>query len=194
MRLILNDLFEHISQIFRDISSAQNLLTLFVDNGALLIHDIIVAEDLLTRIEVAGFQLLLGVLDGVGERLGLQRQIVLYTQRFHKVLDTFTAKDAQKIVFQTQEKPGCTGIALTPCTATQLVVDAACFMAFGADNIQATDVAYLLPFRHDTGLVFGEQLRIPPTCFQNLRIQSIGMSIGFYDKFLNTSRIFHGCL
>ena len=46
------------------------------------------------------------------------------------------AEDPHQIVFQRQEEFRAPGIALTAGTAAQLVVDAARFMAFGADDVE----------------------------------------------------------
>ena len=46
------------------------------------------------------------------------------------------AENAHQIVFERQEENRRAGIALTARTAAQLIIDAARFMAFGADDEQ----------------------------------------------------------
>ena len=46
-------------------------------------------------------------------------------------------ENAHQIVLQAQEELRCAGVALTARTAAKLVIDAAAFVSFGADNVEA---------------------------------------------------------
>ena len=59
----------------------------------------------------------------------------------HEALDAVTAENAHQIVLEAQIEAGCTGVALTACTAAQLVVDTAALVALGADDEQAARIA-----------------------------------------------------
>ena len=61
------------------------------------------------------------------------------------------AEDAHQIVLQRQEEFGGAGIALAAGAAAQLVVDAAAFMALGADHIEAAGGQRLLLVGGDFG-------------------------------------------
>ena len=65
-------------------------------------------------------------------------------ERFHHALDALRAEQPHEVIFQRKIEAGGTGIALTAGTAAQLIVDAAAFMAFGAENVQAAQFAHAL--------------------------------------------------
>ena len=106
---------------------------LFVDHLALVVHHIVVFDDLLAHVVIARFDLLLRGLDGFGEpasmpasprrRRGWNRII-----RENSVSGT---ENPQQIVFEAQVEARQAGIALTTRAAAQLVVDAAAFVALG---------------------------------------------------------------
>ena len=52
------------------------------------------------------------------------------------------AEDPHQIVFQRQEELRAAGVALTAGTAAQLVVDAARFMALGADDVEPAGLGH----------------------------------------------------
>ena len=74
--------------------------------------------------------------------------IVLHAQLIHNAGDVVAAKEAHQIVLQTQEELGRAGVALTSATTTQLVIDAAAFMALGANDMQAAQLGHALA-QHD---------------------------------------------
>jgi hypothetical protein len=61
------------------------------------------------------------------------------------------AEDAHQVVLQRQEELRVAGVALTAGTAAQLVVDAAAFVALGADHVEAAGVQRLLLQLFDLG-------------------------------------------
>ena len=64
-------------------------------------------------------------------------------------LDALGAEDAHQVVFQGQEELGRPGVALATGAAAQLVIDAAAFVAFGAQDKEAAGGDHLfLLFRH----------------------------------------------
>jgi len=63
------------------------------------------------------------------------------------LFDALAAEDAHQIVFQREEKTRRAGIALASGAATELIVNAAGFMALGAEDVQAAE--------RDDFIVFG---------------------------------------
>ena len=59
--------------------------------------------------------------------------------------DAVRAEQAHQIVFERDEKVRGTGIALARATAAQLAVDAAGFVALGADHVQAAEFGHARP-------------------------------------------------
>ncbi len=68
----------------------------------------------------------------------------LHAQFLHKVFNRVCRKNPEQIVFHRQVKARISRIALTPCTATQLIVDASGLMTLRANNMQAAGGEYLI--------------------------------------------------
>ena len=124
---------------------------LLEDHPALVVQHIVIFQDVLADLEVAGFDLLLGLFQGLvdpGMGDGLAR---LQPQLGEDGVHALRAEDAHQVVLQRQEEFGGAGIALAARTAAQLVVDAAAFMALGADHIEAAGGQRLLLVGGDFG-------------------------------------------
>ena len=145
-------------QLVTDVLTVQHHLALFVDDLALLVHDVVVLQHLFTDGKVGGFQLLLGALDGVGNELVLDGHILFQAQAVHQVLHALTAEDAHQVIFQAEEEARSTGVALTAGTAAQLVVDTAALVALGTDDEQAAGLAHSSSFALDFRLKLFAQL------------------------------------
>ena len=61
----------------------------------------------------------------------------LHPQLGQDRIQPFRSEDPHQVIFQRQEEGRPTRVALTARTAAQLIVDAAAFMAFGAQNKEA---------------------------------------------------------
>ncbi len=61
--------------------------------------------------------------------------------RFRIVLDPLAGEDPHQVVFQREVEAAAAGVALPAAAAAQLEVDAAGFVPFGADDVQAADAA-----------------------------------------------------
>jgi hypothetical protein len=129
---------------------------LFVDDLALVVHHVVVFDDLLADVVVARLDLLLRLLNGLGQPLGADRlaigQIAVHHAREHRV----RPEDAQQIVLKAEVELRQARIALTARTAAQLVVDAAAFVALGADHAEAAGGKHLLLLGIDLGLDGGD--------------------------------------
>ena len=100
------------------------------------------------------FHALLGVFDGLGHHAVLDGLAFLHAQLFHESGNAFRTEDAHEVVFQRQIEAGGTGVALTTGAAAQLIVDAAAFMAFRTENVQAAEFLHALA-EHDVGAAAG---------------------------------------
>ena len=72
----------------------------------------------------------------------LQGVVIVDAEAFHHALDLVAAEHAHQVVFQRQVEAARTRVALAGGAAAQLVVDAAGFVAFGADDVQAAEFAH----------------------------------------------------
>ena len=134
---VVHDLGDVVGQVL----AVQNLVTLGVDDLALLVHDVIVLKDALTHGEVDALDLVLGALDGLGDDLVLDGHVVAHVggdHHFGDAVHLVAAEQAHEVVLERQVELGLARIALTTGAAAQLVVDTTGLMALGADDGQAT--------------------------------------------------------
>src|SRR5205823_1304403 len=129
---------------FRDVVglalAVQDLAAHAVDDLALLVHHVVVFEEMLADLEVVVLDALLGGGDGARHELVLDRLALLHAQALHDPLDALAAEDAQQVVFEREVEVRGAGVALTARAAAQLVVDAAGLVTLGADDVQAAEL------------------------------------------------------
>src|ERR1700726_3372186 len=94
---------------------------------------------MLAGIEVLRFHGFLRVFDAPRNQAGFDGYAFGHSQAEHQRLDAFATKNAHQVVFQREEETRRSGVALSSGTATQLVVDAPGFVAFGAKNVQTAE-------------------------------------------------------
>ena len=134
-----------------DVFALKHGLTLGVDDGALLVHHVVVLEHVLTDLVVAGFDGLLCGAHALGHGLGLDRLAFLHALG-HDLGHELGVEQAHQIVFQRQVEAGLARVALTAGTTAQLVVDSAGFVALGAKHVQAAKFLDFLVLVLDLGL------------------------------------------
>ena len=143
----------HVHDDVLHVQTVQHLLALAVDDLALLVHDVVVLQHGLTRLEVAGLHGGLRLLDGAGEDLLLDGGVLVDVQPLHHVGDAVAAEQAHEVVLQRDIEPRFAWVALTAGTAAELVVDTAGVVALGADDEQAAGLTHAVGFAGDLGLV-----------------------------------------
>src|SRR6185503_17667086 len=73
-------------------------------------------------------------------------------ETLHQRLHLVACEDAHQIVFERQEEPRRSGIALTSGTTTKLIVDAARFVTLSADDVQTAKANHFLVLFLDDSL------------------------------------------
>ena len=130
---------------FGDVNPAlEQLAAQRVDALALLVHDVVVLEEVFADGEVLRFDLLLRARDGVGDHLVLDGNAFFHPEALHQTRDPVRAEDAHQVVFEREVEARRSGIALAAGASSQLVVDAAGFVAFGGDDVQPTEVHHVI--------------------------------------------------
>ena len=127
-RLDLADLAGRLAVVAEDlgrVDAEQELLTDLVDRLALLVHDVVVLEQVLADVEVAAFDLALRVLDALRHPRVLDGLVVRHAHLLHQRLDAVAGEDAHQVVLEREVEGARARVALTACTAAELVVDAA---------------------------------------------------------------------
>ena len=76
------------------------MTALLVDNGALLVHHIVVFEQVLTNTEVVLLNLLLCALDVLGDHTTLDALALLEAQTVHHRGDALRAEQTHELIFE----------------------------------------------------------------------------------------------
>ncbi len=130
-----------------------------IDGLALLVHDIVVFEQVLAGLEVLRFDRLLRGLDALGDHARLDGNALLHAEALEQVGDPLLGEDAHQVVFQREIKARGAGIALAAGASAELVVDAAGLVALGAEDVQAAGGDHFLMFGVGLGLVAVEHFQ-----------------------------------
>ena len=127
-----NELMAQVLDGLGDVLLGHDVEALLEDDLALVIHHVVVLEDLLADVEVARLDLLLRHLQGLvhpgmGDRLAF-----LQAERLQDAVHALRPEDAHQVVLERQVELGAAGVALAAGAAAQLVVDAPALVALGA--------------------------------------------------------------
>ena len=112
------------------------MTALFVDHGALLVHHVVVFEQVLTRTEVVFFDLLLCAFDALADHAGLDHLAVLETEFIHDTSNAFGGEKTHEFVFERNVEDGASDVTLTTCTTTKLAIDTTAVVTLRADDGQ----------------------------------------------------------
>src|SRR3990170_2974937 len=124
----------HVVYGFGNVFALHNAYALLKDHLALVIHHVVKFQEILADVKVPRFDLLLGLFKGLVDP-GMDNGLAfLEAQLLQHGINALRPENAHEIIFEGKIEPGTPGIALTTGTAAQLVVDAAAFMALGADD------------------------------------------------------------
>ena len=132
-----------------------HLAALFEDDLALIVHHVVIFQNVLAHVEVARFDFLLGLFQGLVDPGMDDRFVLLEAELDEHRLHPVGPEDPHQIVLERQEEFRASRIALAPGAAAQLIVDAAALVAFGADDIEAAGGDRLCPEPFDLGADFG---------------------------------------
>src|SRR5277367_2932334 len=110
-----------------------------VNRLALLVHYIVVFEKVFAGVEVLRFHGLLRVFDAARDKAGFDGDAFGHAEAEHESFHAFAAENAHEVVFEREEKARGAWVALTAGASAKLVVDAAGFVAFGAENVEAAE-------------------------------------------------------
>src|SRR5208282_2044971 len=107
-----------------------------VDGFALLVHDVVILQQVFAGFEVLAFDGLLRGFDSARDHARFDRNTFLHAEALQQLGNPLLGKNPHQIVFERKIEARRTGIALTASASAELIVDAPCFMAFGAENVQ----------------------------------------------------------
>ena len=142
------ELVHHIAEnagdvIFEDefllLHALEQLAAQAVHGLALLVHDVVVLEQMFAGLEVLGFDRLLRGVDAARDQPRFDGNALFHAQPLQQVRNPLFGEDAHQVIFEREIEARRAGIALATGAAAKLVVDPPRFVAFGAENVQAAD-------------------------------------------------------
>ena len=90
----------HVHDIHTDTFTHQSVATFRVNNGTLLVHNVVIFQQSFTDTEVVFFHLLLRTFDRVGNHLVLDHLAFLKTEFVHNARDTVGREQTHQVIFQ----------------------------------------------------------------------------------------------
>ncbi len=154
------DVPHHVVDLLAQVLTLEHPAALGVDDGPLLVHHLVVLEDVLPDLEVLLLDLGLGAADRPGHHLVLDRDVVGHPQPGHHHLDHAGVEAPHQLIAQGEVEPRLTRVALPPGPTAQLVVDAPRLVALGAQHVETAGLPDQLRLRLGLGLRLVE-LRVP---------------------------------
>ena len=118
---ILNQIIHHVQNVILHVITEENFAALIVDDLSLLVHYVVVLENVFTDFEVASFHLLLSVFDGLGKH-SCGNRLILHAELIHNVLNSVTAEKSHQVVLKGNEELGLARVSLTTGTSSQLII------------------------------------------------------------------------
>ncbi len=150
---------DEMADLFVQIGPFENLPALLVDDGALLVHHLVVFQDVLADLEVLTLDLGLRGTDGTGDDLRFDRHVLGNVEPVHDALDGRGVEQPHEVVAQRQVEPGFPAVALATGSSAQLVVDATGLVAFGAQDVEPAECQDLLVLGADRRASLLQRLR-----------------------------------
>ena len=152
----LENAANHLENALFLVHAFEQLTPHAVDGLPLLVHHVVIFEDVFARREVLGFDCFLRGCNAFSDEARLNRHIFFHAEPQHQALHAIAAEDAQQIVLQRQIKARTAGIALASGASAKLVVDAARFVPLSADDVQPAERHHFLALLFDLVLDDGE--------------------------------------
>src|SRR3954467_9498124 len=125
-------------------TGGEDFLAHSVDRLALLVHHVVVLEEVLADVEVLSLDPLLRALDGLRQPGMLDGLVLLDAERLHQLGNPIRGEDPHQVVFQAHVELGGARIALPAAAAAKLVVDAPRLVPLGTEDVQAAGRDHLL--------------------------------------------------
>src|SRR5262245_11282454 len=138
----------------------ENLTAQRIDVLALLVHHVVVLEQMLADGEVLRLDLLLRAFDRAGHHAMLDRHAFFHAEPLHQAGDPIRAEDAHQVVFEREIEARRARIALAAGASAQLIVDPPRLVALGRDDVEAALVDNVLVLRIAERLEVREDPRV----------------------------------
>src|SRR5579863_644765 len=112
-------------------------MTQAVNRRALLVHHIVIFEQVFAGFEVLALNRLLRFFNPPRDQPRLDGNPLFHAQTLQQIRDPLLGEDAHQIVFEGKIETGRSGIALASGAPAKLVIDAPGLVALGAEDVQS---------------------------------------------------------
>src|SRR5262249_54710158 len=129
-----------LERLVAQVTAVEDLLAAHVDHLALLVHDLVVLEDVLADLEVAILDRALRTFDRLGHHPCLERDVVGEGLPHHPVHGP-RREEAHELVLEREVEAALARVALAPRPAPELVVDSAALVALRAEDVEPPELA-----------------------------------------------------
>ena len=150
--------FNHVTHGIADVRVLQKVVTLLIDGFTLIVGNVVVLEELLTNVKVAGLDFELRLFDLTRHDARFNRLAIRNAQTGHDVLHPITAEDTNQRVLSRQVEATRSSIALPSSAAAQLVIDTARLMPLSTHDAQAASSNHFVVKFLPVGLYFRHTL------------------------------------
>ncbi len=133
---VVDEVAAHVGDGLGDALVLHQVDALVEDHLALVVLDVVVFQQILADVEVAGLDLLLRLLQRLVDPGMDDGLAFLEAEPRQHAVEPVGPEDPHQIVFQRQEEFRAAGVALASGAAAQLVVDAPRFVALGSDDVE----------------------------------------------------------
>ena len=163
--IVVDDVVAHVGDGLGQALAVHQLDALLEDDLALVVHDVVVLEEVLADVEVARLDLLLRLFERLVDPRMDDRLVFLEAELLQHAVHALGAEDAHQVVLQRQEELRAAGVALAAGAAAQLVVDAAALVPLGAEHVEAAggERLFLQPWRLSSRIAFSVASRSGPS-------------------------------
>ena len=134
---VVDDVLAHLGDGFGKVLAVHQRDALLENDLALVVLHVVVFQQVLADVEVARLDLLLGLFQRLVDPGMDDRLVFLEAELLQHAVHAVGAEDAHQIVLDGQVEFRAARVALAAGAAAQLVVDAARFVAFGGQHVEA---------------------------------------------------------
>src|SRR5436305_10584376 len=139
-----DDVLDDAHHVLAPLAPFEDVAATLVDRLALLVHHVVVFEEVLADLEVPPLDLGLGALDRLAHHAVLDRFALFHAEAAHDPLDAVGAEDPHEVVLEREIEAGGAGVPLAAGAAAERVVDAPRLVPLGAQDVQAAEEEHLL--------------------------------------------------
>ena len=132
---LLDLMLDHVENDLPAILAVEDSLAEAVNLFPLIVHHLVVFEQMFSLIKVLLLALLLGAFDAAGNHRAFDGLAFLHAQIAEHRLHPVAGEDPQQLVFERKCEADGAGIALSACPPSKLVVNPAAVVTLGSDDV-----------------------------------------------------------